>query len=705
MRQLHPIRYSLTRLSILGVAVTVLMPPLVAQEEADTPADEVEDVIVVTAQKREEVLQEVPISVQAFTAEALEESSMRDMSEVITLVPGASEELSNNIGLRRYQIRGIGQALGDATVGYYFDDAAFYVYGQAFAPMGRSFDMERIEVLRGPQSTLYGNGSMGGTIRFITRSPDYGGFGASLRAAYTDTTDGGDGHYLDAAVNIPLGSKAGLRLVGGTEDTAGYQLLAPTGDDEFGEGEVTNYRAIFNTTPNDRFDFRLKIAGNQADQEGGTLLSALDPTTSASQSDADFVDGEYELASGTFTIGLGSASLTSTTTYIDIPTDIRIGLIFPLSPTGFIDILTGTDGEALNHETRLVSQNDSPFQWLVGVYYTDSEISSFSLVEPMVFPNNEGLSNSEAISFFGEVSYAFLDGRLVALAGLRSFDDDRETFNNSFSAQLDPVTFDSVNPRFNLAFDASQQANYYLNVAKGFRSGSFNSPDVCALHQLGGLPCSVAVDSDELWSYEVGAKYTLKGGRLLIDVAPYFQDWKDTRQAVPVFGLFQDYQVGDSELYGFDFALDYRPANISGLSFQFASNWNNSEFTAINPAFAAATGAQNGDRLPFVPEWTATLSASYAWAVGDSWAGLASVGLSHLEDQLGQFGLGGVRGDTRDLLRARFGFSNERFGIYLFGTNLGDEDGAIYAQQPAGGVAAFTQDHPRQVGLELTLDF
>ncbi len=686
------------------LAGILFAPPSGAQEGEDgASADDLSEVIVVTAQKREQELQEVPVSVQAFTGEALQEANMRDLNEVITLVPGASEELSNNVGLRRYQIRGIGQALGDPTVGYYFDDAAFYIFGQNFAPMGRSFDLERIEVLRGPQSTLYGNGSMGGTVRLITRSPDYAGFGGSLRGGYSSTDGGGNGSYFDAAVNVPLGSKAGLRLVASTEDTAGYQLLATTGDDEFGAGDVTNYRAIFDVTPNDRFNLRLMYAGNEADQEGGTLLAALAPPTSTSASAGDYTLGEYELATGTFTISFGGASLTSTTTQIDATDEVQTGLPFPLSPTGFLDIFGRTSGDALNHETRLVSQNASPLQWLVGVYYSETDAHAISSVAPPLFPDSTTNSNSEALSFFAEVSYAFLDDRLVALAGLRSFEDERSVYNSGFSAQLDPATFDSVNPRFNLALDASEQANYYLNIAKGFRSGSFNSPDTCALHQLAGLPCSIAVDSDELWSYELGAKYSLSGGRLLIDVAPYFQDWKDTRQTVTVSGLFLDYQIGDSELYGVDLAFDYRPASVSGLSFQFSANWNESEFTNINPAFAAASEARNGDRLPFVPAWTGTLSASYAWALNDAWAGQAFLGMSHIDDQLGQFGPG-ASGDTRDLMRARFGFSSERFGIHLFGNNLLGEDGAIWANS-GRGAPIYTQDHPRQIGVEISLDF
>jgi len=126
--------------------------------------------VVVTAQKREQQLQEVPLSIQAFEGAALEEANIRDLNEVITFVPGASEGIAWAAGQRTFQIRGVGVGAGDPTVGYYLDDSAFFLFGEGFAPMGRTFDIERVEVLRGPQGTLYGNGSMGGTVRYITRA-------------------------------------------------------------------------------------------------------------------------------------------------------------------------------------------------------------------------------------------------------------------------------------------------------------------------------------------------------------------------------------------------------------------------------------------------------------------------------------------------------------------------------------------------------
>ena len=137
---------------------------------------------MVTAQRREQLISEVPLSIQAFTDNTLESIRIRDLSDLITFVPGASEGLSVSLGQRQYQMRGIStNNLGDPTIGYYIDDAAFFIYGEPYAPIGRTFDIQRVEVLRGPQSTLYGNGSMGGTIRYITEQPDLDNFAAFTR--------------------------------------------------------------------------------------------------------------------------------------------------------------------------------------------------------------------------------------------------------------------------------------------------------------------------------------------------------------------------------------------------------------------------------------------------------------------------------------------------------------------------------------------
>ena len=150
--------------------------------------------------------------------------------------------------------------------------------------------------------------------------------------------------------------------------------------------------------------------------------------------------------------------------------------------------------------------------------------------------------------------------------------------------------------------------------------------------------------------------------------------------------------------------LSYTPASVSGLSLQINANWNDAHFTTLDPAIVAATGVREGDRLPVVPEWTASFMADYEWPVATSWKGTASVGFSHLAPQVGEFGSPAM-GDSRDLLRARLGLGTGGLSVNLFGNNLLNEKGAITVSAPRNGIPVLTQDYPRRVGLEVTYNF
>jgi len=619
----------------------------------------------------------------------------------MTFVPGASEGYSNSVSNREYQIRGIPQGPGDPTVGYYLDDSAFFIYGNSWAPMGRTFDVDRIEVLRGPQSTLYGNGSMGGTVRYITAAPNLSRVEAHLRASYS-ATDGGDpGGYFDAAVSVPLvENKLGLRLVGSYQEIGGYVEMPSAGLENANPAEVRNLRTSLLWAPTDRLTLSFLYTRNRADQEGIPHFTSTDPPIYAGFP-GDFIDTEYDLYYGTLTYTFEGATLSSTTSLIDSMSE---GLQNAPFGAGTLGVGFATDAYALNNETRLVSNSGGALQWLVGVFYSDSEYDVVATLDPPIIPPIEGRLTSESVSLFGEVSWALWDGRLIPLLGLRYFTDDRSSIDSMVLTQADPATFDSVNPRFSLSYLPTDNSNYYLNVAKGFRSGDFNLPDVCAIHQLFGLPCEVAVDSDQLWSYEIGTKQTFADGQVLLAAALYYQDWVDMRQGFPVAGLQAQYQIGDAVVPGIDVQLSYTPASVSGLTLMATGNWNDAHMDSIDPALGAAPGVEEGDRLRFVPEWTAALAADYAWAVSDNWMGQVAVSYSHIEPQLGWYGTDAV-GDARDLLRARLGFDNGSFGFYLFGNNLLGESGAIYSQTPEMLPPAFTRDYPRQIGLEITYDF
>lgn len=662
--------------------------------------------IVVTAQRREQLISEVPLSIQAFTDNMLESTHIRDLSELMTFVPGASEGVSVSLGQRIYQMRGITtNNQSDPTIGYYIDDAAFFIFGEPYAPVGRTFDIQRVEVLRGPQSTLYGNSSMGGTIRYITEPPSLDEVAAFTRGGYS-ATDGGDpGYYADGMVSIPLlEDQLGLRVAGGYEEVGGYHQSA-AGESDTNEGKLNNIRTSLLWEPTDSLDVKFLYTYNKADQDGSATLASLDPPIATAE-DGDFTDRNYNLYSNTVAWDSSIGKLSTTTTWIYNQSDALFNSPFPIAPDGNLEATYATDGNAFNNETRLVSTSDGPTQWLIGSFYSNTEATQETVTNITQFiPDTVQDLNSEAISVFGELSRAYMDGRVVPLAGVRFFEDNRDTHIFDGSRQSEKETFDSINPRFNLSFYPNESSLYYGNIVKGFRSGSFNEPNTCAFQRLpveqggGGLPCEDAIDSDELWSYETGTKLTLLDSQLSLDSAIYYEDWSNAHARLQFNGLYQGYQVGDAEIYGLDLSLVLAPASVAGLTVQATANINSSEYKQLNPAIAAASGMQEGDRLPLVPESTLSLTGNYSWTLGGGWLGQAAMGYSHISKQYGAFGTKEA-GNGRDLLRLRIGADNKRFGVWLFGSNLLQEDGAIYVQNPSRGLAFSTQDYPRQIGVE-----
>ena len=343
----------------------------VSQGHADEPARLLEEVLV-TAQKREQRLIDVPLSVQSFSEELLAVANLRDLTQLMTAIPGASEGLSISAGQKQFQLRGISaNNTADPTTGYYLDDAAFFIYGQAYAPAGRSFDMTRVEVLRGPQSTLYGNGSMGGTIRFITEQPDLDELRVNTRVGWSDTDGGDDSYYLDGALSVPLlRDTLGLRLVAGTEKLGGYHIDVD-GNHDTNEARLDSARLSLLWRVSDVVDIKLLYVNDEADQDGSASLSSLDPPIAVGRR-GDYNDRAFDLTAATLVWSLPWGNLTTTTTLIDHETRSLFNAPFPLAPGGVLKAEFDTDGEALNNETRLVSVSCSAYFPLV--YFTFCKI-------------------------------------------------------------------------------------------------------------------------------------------------------------------------------------------------------------------------------------------------------------------------------------------------------------------------------------------
>jgi outer membrane receptor protein involved in Fe transport len=705
----------------LAVAVGLASAALAGAASAQGSKPAVLEEVIVTAQKRQENISDIPQSIQVLDQQVLVESSIRDVAELINFIPGASEGLATSVGQRRIQIRGIYQESGSATVGYYLDEAP--IDGDTAAPMGRLYDMAQVEILRGPQSTLWGNGAMGGVVRYIPNLPDLSEVRAGARVGYSSTEGGDDGNYGDVFLSVPLiEDTLGFRLVGSREQLGGWQDIL-NGPEDFNEAELLDFRATVLWEPSDNWRARFMYSNNEADQDGGLLLSGLFPDdTITTSSPRDFNNTEMEVFSGVLEYtGFERFDIVTIVSSVEYFQDSNLFLELPGLSAVTSSQQTGID--TLSNETRLVSKGDSPLQWMVGSFITDRESTTNAILDwepeiPPFFTDSvfDNVDQRDSMAFFGEFSWSLMNGKLVPLVGVRWAEEEFEGDSVRAAGIEGSKTFDTVNYRFNLSWFPAEDRQYYVNVAEGFRSGVFNLAATCETHNLLLVEgrCELSQDSDELISYEVGGKFTLLGGRMYLDAAAYFIDWQRTPQQFPVGGLFATYNIGDSEIYGIDFSMVYQPEFIDGLSLNLVANWIDAEFTDVNtyiaqslqPPFAEqSVGADEGQSLPFVPGHTLTLGVDYSRDIGAGWTVLGNAAWNRIDGQFGQFGANTQRGDTRDLLRLRVGFEKNDLGVFLFGRNLLDADGAIFAQNPTDGIPIFTRDYPRQLGLELTYNF
>jgi outer membrane receptor protein involved in Fe transport len=667
--------------------------------------------VVVTAQKqnRAQSVLEVPFSIQAVTEKTLRDANMRSLSDIVNLVPGASETNSNSIGRSKFQIRGVDSVGGDPTVSYYMDDSAYP--GAFFAPVARAFDMQRVEVLRGPQPTLYGNSSMGGTIRFITNPPNLSQWEAHLNAGSTATKGGESGYYVDGAVSLPLvEDKLALRLVGSYEDVGGW-MADTLGNRDVNDGEIADFRASLLWQATEKLKLKLNFDHADASQNYGQLLSSVEPPISNGLP-GNVQSNRSDMFSATLEYAFGFATLSSTTTFVDSssPTVIH------LSEGGLLQ--QETPVESFNNETRLVSSGDGPLGWLIGTFYTDSKSSG--TVDFNVGPialNGVVDSRGHSKSVFGEVSYEFFDGKLKPALGVRYFAENDQTINTLATSLFgEPAGIETTvlggpssawNPRLNVSYFASDTSLLYLNIAKGFRGGTNNSVLSCALIEApppdgAGLTCPLAIDPDALWSYEIGIKQAALERQLQLEVAGYYMDWKNYRTSLQQQGISAVLELGDAELYGIEVSALYAPAAAPGLTLSLAANIADGEIIKADTGLAAQIGLGDGDKLSAQPDYTLTLSGNYVWPMGGKWEGLTNVTFSQIGSQFDAETR--IPSKTRNLLRARVGLRNGRMGVYLYGNNLLDESNKIMEFGATPDTSTSFRDVPRQIGVNVTYD-
>jgi iron complex outermembrane recepter protein len=674
-----------------------------AAQAANDAAEEVDDdtTIYVTATKRETTLLEVPFSINAQTEE-----------DIQRLGAGTIEDLSRNVaglnvqnlgpGQSQVSIRGVsaGQIIRDQPgvkeqVGIYLDESVISL--SLFQPDLDLFDLNRVETLRGPQGTLFGSGSVGGTIRYITNQPDVSKMEGLVEANAHVVDEDRFGGHLKGAINVPLGGTAAVRVVGYHTEYAGFINTRAPSREDVNDGRRTGGRIalLFQPTPDISITPRLVYQEVRANgfnrQEVYNLYANPFTTTRPAVTfkereqflllDEKFADDTL-LADLTASADLGAVELTSVTTYINrdilvsrdasaLTGSVSVDLGFPaagvLLPSNLVDV---TDLETWTQEVRASSTGEGPFQWLIGAFYSDvNRVYAQRLPTPGydVFTDARfGAGTSAAVAngfplnspynadlpydikqkaLFGEASYDISEA-LTATAGLRYYDfkevrgfKSGGLFANGDN-QTDETKSDGFSPRLLLSYEAAEDVVVNLQASKGFRLGGVNDPlneGLCSAQDridYGGFD---RYDDESLWNYEAGVKS--KFGPISINAAAFYTDISNL-QVTADAGSCSSRVVfnADAHTMGVEFELSARPAK--GLDLSIAGSWVEAEFdeTRLKQNGSVLEGIRDGNRLPSVPNFQIAASAFYSVPTGDGGEAYLGITFQHVGTRFTQPG-------------------------------------------------------------------
>ena len=669
--------------------------------------------IVVTASKRGAGVNvlDVPFSIAAMTGETIENSGIQNISDLSFAVPNLSV-WETGPGTQTITMRGVGNFSGSSSlVGVYLDEMPMALIPSAQLDL-RTLDLERVEVLRGPQGTLYGQGSVGGTIRYITNNPSFDGFSGRVGVSLYDTEKGDWSQEYTGVVNVPvIDDKLAVRIAATYEDKAGWIDRPAVGDDNINDSELSNirFKALFQ--PTDELAASLMAIRHRNEGGGQNVVNVGDVSDSQFQVAVDralspaYTD-DYDLYNLTVSYDFGFATLVSSSSSVELDATNETSseyADFSFNVPVTTEVLKENgfrQGDAFSQELRLSSNvEDKAFVWTVGAFYnyveieqglygdTTFDLGGFLLVIPGPIISPE---ESESIAFFADVAYTF--GSLTLGAGTRYFEDDREVPGPTYNPK---ETFTNLSSKLYAAYALSDDSNLYLSIAEGFRSGGFN-PELGVIS--GGAP---DYEPEEVISYELGYKANLMT-RLNVELALFFSEYQEfqTQSTDIGSGGFSTLNSGDAEIKGVEWNFQW--AVSEGLTLGFNGNLTDAEFTDTGAGIVHS----DGDPLDNVPEYNLSVNAHYQFQWSADVDGFARVDFNKQgENEVTDRSLGLVnpvhKSSAISFLNATIGAEWEAVSLEFFGRNLLDEDKATTASY--SGLSP--QVRPRTLGLKVNYDF
>ncbi len=747
---------SISQVARVGLIAAVAGGP-VAQAQQSMQLEEV----VVTATKRSESMQDVPISISALGQDDLDNLNITNFQDYVMQMPSVSFT-QRRPGQANLFMRGISDG-GNSNQSLQGPSVAVYLNEQPVTAIGFNldvhvYDIERIEVLMGPQGTLYGAASQAGNLRIITNKPDPAGFDAGFDLT-AETISGGDNGYMaEGYVNVPLAESAALRLVAWWDDDGGYIDAVPgtisyplSGitrsnegyvEDNFNTSEKQGLRAALMVELGDSWTATASAMYQELDAEG---VWDHDPEELDDfEVDRFFEDRqEDEWAQFALTVegDLGFADLTYAGSYLDRDFDTYSdyshysidGFVEPyytcyvsyFGPCVDPSIQYSNHSEMTyqTHELRLASAGER-FDWIVGTFYSEQEtgfdsrwsvptINPGAAVEDDLYFQTDQVREDTEVSVFGELTYRFTDA-LAGTVGYRYFDGETtlEGFVGTvfwpnccfgFSPTRPPdnvdskASYDDGTAKVNLSYDVSEDVMVYATYAEGYRPGGANrSPGVGETY-----------DPDFLDSYELGFKTTLMDGRWRLNGAVYFMEWDDIQLGffnpdISLLGLVDN--VGTAESKGFEFDTTFLATENLELSLAYA--YNKAELTEDYYANenSDTPDAEDGQDLPFTPDNKYTATARYSFEMFQM-PSAVQLNYAYTDEMYNDLFLSNrEKMDDYGLLSASLRVEGDGWHATLFGENLTDEVAELYINS-VDIQRLVTVNKPRTIGISFGMRF
>jgi iron complex outermembrane receptor protein len=738
-----------------SIAALLSAPPGVNAQSA-----RLEEVLV-TAQKRGADLQDVPISITSLDESALDNLNITDFGGYVQQLPSVSFT-QRRPGQAALFMRGISeggngnQSLQGPSVAIYLDEQPVTAIGFNLDP--HVYDVARIEVLKGPQGTLYGAASQAGNLRIITNKPSTESFEAGFDLTTETISGGGDGYMAEGFVNIPISDNVALRLVAYWDDNGGfidavpdtitYPLSGITRDnvgyvkDDFNESQKQGLRAALKVDLNDSWTATAGVMYQQLEADG---IWDHDPEElgdfKVSRFFEDSIDDEWSQFTLTLEGDLGFADLTYAGSYLDRTYDsysdyssysidsfvepyytCYVSYFGPcVDPS--IQYSNLSDMTYQTHELRLAGTSER-VDWIIGGFYQKQETrfdSRWSIppinpdaavIDDLYFQTDQVREDQE-YSLFGELTYRMTE-QLSATVGYRYFDG--ETTLDGFvgtvffpvccfvgSDTRPPDNVDSVAEssdgimKFNLTYSINDDAMVYATYAEGYRpAGANRAPGV-----------GETFDPDFVNSYELGAKSTLLDGRLRLNGSVYFMEWDDIQIGffnpdISLLGLVDN--AGAAESSGFE--LDATALVTDALEISLAYAYNKAELTEDYFARQGNTtpDAFDGQDLPFTPDNKYTLNARYSFDLLNLPSAL-QLNYAYTDEMWNDiFADGREKMDAYGLLSASLRVDGEGWHASLFANNLTDEVAELFINT-VDIRRLVTVNQPRTIGISFGMNF